>query len=80
MNSPLTTHVFARLRLLISISAGVICYFALPAQLGFLHRMLIGWNVLAWLYLVFIGFRMLRTEVKDIPKLSSPIQIDGVYN
>lgn len=70
MNSSLTTHLFARLRLLISIGAGTICYFALPAQLGIVQRLLISWNVLAWLYLVFIWFRMLRTEVKDIPRIA----------
>ncbi|MFJ5158630.1 DUF1345 domain-containing protein [Pantoea sp. NPDC088449] len=70
MGSSLTTHLFARLRLLISIIAGVICYYVLPAQLGTLQRLLIGWNVLAWLYLIFIWFRMLRTEVKDIQHIA----------
>ncbi|PIF22008.1 DUF1345 domain-containing protein [Candidatus Pantoea floridensis] len=70
MGSSLTTHLFARLRLLISIIAGFICYYVLPAQLGTLQRLLIGWNVLAWLYLIFIWFRMLRTEVKDIQHIA----------
>ena len=70
MGSSLTTHLFARLRLLISIIVGVICYYVLPAQLGTLQRLLIGWNVLAWLYLIFIWFRMLRTEVKDIQHIA----------
>lgn len=70
MGLSLTTHLFARLRLLISIIAGVACYYALPTQLGMLQRMLIGWNVLAWLYLFFIWFRMLRTEVKDIQHIA----------
>lgn len=70
MSFSLRTHLFARLRLLISVAAGVACYFALPAQLGTLQRLLIGWNVLAWLYLIFIWFRMLRTEVCDIPRIA----------
>jgi uncharacterized membrane protein len=70
MGFSLRTHLFTRLRLLISIAAGVICYFALPATLGTLQRMLIGWNVLAWLYLIFIWFRMLRTDVKDILRIA----------
>ncbi|KNC05337.1 membrane protein [Pantoea sp. RIT-PI-b] len=70
MSASLTTHLFARLRLLISIIAGVICYYALPAQLGVMQRMLIGWNALAWLYLFFIWFRMLRTEGKDIQRIA----------
>ncbi|MFU9138558.1 DUF1345 domain-containing protein [Erwinia tasmaniensis] len=59
-----------RLRLLISIAAGLICFFNLPAHLGILQRLLIGWNVLAWLYLSFLWFRMLRTEAKDIPHIA----------
>ncbi|WP_343554831.1 DUF1345 domain-containing protein [Pantoea sp.] len=70
MGFSLTTHLFARLRLLISIAAGVICYFVLPAQLGTLQRILIGWNVVAWLYLMFIWVRMIRTDVKDIPQIA----------
>jgi Predicted membrane protein len=32
--------------------------------------LLISWNVLAWLYLIFIWIRMLRTEVSDIPGIA----------
>ncbi|MDM3101553.1 DUF1345 domain-containing protein [Citrobacter sp. Cf134] len=64
------TYFRARLRLLIAVLAGVICFFALSPALGFLQRLLIGWNVLAWLYLFFMWFRMLRTEVKDIPRIA----------
>ncbi|MCS2157804.1 DUF1345 domain-containing protein [Scandinavium sp. H11S7] len=70
MGFSLRTHLFTRLRLLISIAAGVICYFALPASVGTLQRLLIGWNVVAWLYLIFIWCRMLRTDVKDIPRIA----------
>ena len=66
----LTTHLFARLRLLISIIAGVVCYLLLPAKLGELQRVLIGWNVLAWLYLWFIWFRMLRTDAGEIKRIA----------
>lgn len=70
MSSSLTSHLFARLRLLLSIAAGVICYCFLPEKLGELQRLLIGWNVLAWLYLVFIWFRMLRTEAGEIKRIA----------
>lgn len=70
MNFSLKTYFRTRLRLLISIMAGVICFFALPPGLGYLQRLLIGWNVLAWLYLFFMWFRMLRTEVRDIPHIA----------
>jgi uncharacterized membrane protein len=64
------TYFRARLRLLIAILAGLTCFFALPPELGYLQRLLIGWNVLAWLYLFFIWFRMLRTKVQDIPHIA----------
>jgi uncharacterized membrane protein len=70
MSLSLMHYLQARLRLLISIVAGVACYFFLPAQLGMLQRLLIGWNVLAWLYLGFLWLRMLRTEAKDIPHIA----------
>ncbi|MEX3019675.1 DUF1345 domain-containing protein [Kluyvera sp. STS39-E] len=64
------TYLHARLRLLISMLAGTVCFFALPAELGYLQRLLIGWNVLAWLYLFFMWFLMLRTKVEDIPHIA----------
>ena len=64
------TYFRARLRLLIAVFAGVVCFFALPPELGYLQRLLIGWNVLAWLYLFFMWFRMLRTKVQDIPHIA----------
>jgi len=64
------TYFRTRLRLMIAILAGVICFFALPPALGYLQRLLIGWNVMAGLYLFFMWFRMLRTEVRDIPHIA----------
>ncbi|ATF92567.1 DUF1345 domain-containing protein [Cedecea neteri] len=70
MSFSLKTHLFARLRLLISVAAGIVCYYVLPAQFGTLQRLLISWNVLAWLYLTFIWFRMLRTDVNEIQRIA----------
>ncbi|MDF7662644.1 DUF1345 domain-containing protein [Erwiniaceae bacterium L1_54_6] len=64
------TYYHARSRLLMAILAGVVCFFALPAQSGYLQRLLISWNVLAWLYLFFMWLRMLRTGVEDIPHIA----------
>lgn len=66
----LMPHLFARLRLLISVAAGIVCYLLLPAQLGEMQRLLIGWNVLAWLYLWFLWFRMLRTDSGEIKRIA----------
>ncbi|KAJ9431164.1 MULTISPECIES: DUF1345 domain-containing protein [Pantoea] len=70
MSLSLMHYLRARLRLLVSIVTGVACYFFLPAHLGMLQRLLIGWNVLAWLYLAFLWLRMLGTEAKDIPHIA----------
>ncbi len=50
-----------RPRLLISVAAGVLCTLLLPAQLSWLQRLMMGWNVLAWLYLLFLWRLMLNS-------------------
>ena len=70
MTLSLGTYFRARLRLLMAILAGLICFFTLPPALGYLQRLLISWNVLAWLYLFFMWFLMLRTDVRDIPHIA----------
>lgn len=70
MSFSLRHYLHVRGRLLISIVAGLIGFFALPPHLGILQRLMIGWNVLAWMYLFFLWFRMLRTEAKDIPHIA----------
>ena len=66
----LTAHLYIRLPLLISIALGVVCFFLLPTNLGTLQRLLIGWNALAWPYLVFIWIRMLMTDVSGIQRIA----------
>ena len=66
----LTAHLYVRLPLLISIVLGVVCFFLLPAHLGTLQRVLIGWNTLAWPYLIFIWIRMLITDVSGIQRIA----------
>lgn len=70
MHFSLHHYLHVRLRLLISIIAGLFCFLALPETLGMLQRLLIGWNVLALLYLFFLWFRMLRTAANDIPHIA----------
>lgn len=70
MRLSLRHYLHARLRLLISIVAGLGCFFALPTSLGLQQRLLIGWNLFALLYLFFLWFRMLRTTAKDIPHIA----------
>lgn len=66
MHFSLTTHLFARSHLLIAVAAGLLCYFFLSEEAALLQRLLISWNVLAWLYLILIWFRMLRTDATRI--------------
>lgn len=70
MPTSLTSTLYARLRLLLSITAGLICYFLLSAQLGQMQRLLISWNVWAWLYLSILWFRMLRTDAAGIRRIA----------
>lgn len=70
MNPSFTAHLQARLPLLLAIVAGIVSFLLLPTRLGDLQRLLIGWNVLAWLYLLILWFRMLHTDVSRIPHLA----------
>lgn len=50
-----------RPRLLISVAAGILSALLLPAHYSWLQRLMIGWNVLAWLYLLFLWRLMLNS-------------------
>ena len=70
MPTTLTSTLYSRLRLLLSISAGLVCYFLLSDRLGQMQRLLIGWNVWAWLYLCILWIRMLRTDAAGIKRIA----------
>lgn len=70
MPTTFTSTLYTRLRLLLSIAAGLICFFLLPVQLGQMQRLLIGWNVWAWLYLLTLWVRMLRTDAAGIRRIA----------
>jgi len=70
MPTSLTSTLYARLRLLFSILAGVICYFLLSDKPGQMQRLLISWNVWAWLYLCILWLRMLRTDATGIKRIA----------
>ncbi|MEA9390562.1 DUF1345 domain-containing protein [Acerihabitans sp. TG2] len=63
---PIEHYLTARPRLLLSIGAGVACYGLLPSHFSILLRLMIAWNALAWLYLIFLWWEMLRAEPEDI--------------
>lgn len=70
MRTSLRTHLHARLWLILAILAGVFCFLLLPEKLGYLQRLLIGWNVLAWLYLASQWFRMLHAKTEHIEHIA----------
>jgi uncharacterized membrane protein len=48
-----------RPRLLISVGVGLLCVGLLPAHLSWLQRLIAGWNVMAWIYLLCLWHLML---------------------
>ena len=67
---PVKHYFTARPRLLLSVGAGILCYWLLPTHFSILMRLMISWNALAWLYLIFLWWLMLRTEQEDIRQLA----------
>jgi len=70
MPTTITSTLYSRLRLLLSFTAGLVCYFLLSDRLGEMQRLLIGWNVWAWLYLCTLWFRMLQTDATGIRRIA----------
>jgi uncharacterized membrane protein len=62
MKSALAQTCKAHPRLFIAAAAGVLVSLALPSSLGILARTLIGWNVIAWGYLMLMGWMMMRAD------------------
>jgi uncharacterized membrane protein len=54
--------IVSRPRLSLAIGAGVVAGFLLPATLGAVARVLIGWNITVWCYLVLVGWLMTRVN------------------
>lgn len=62
-------YVHTRPRLLIAIAAGIVCYFSLPllpVHLSQFERLMVSWNVLAWLYLIMIWLLMMTAPPQRI--------------
>ncbi|QZA81960.1 DUF1345 domain-containing protein [Deefgea piscis] len=60
-------HLFvARPRLMFSVVAGVVMFFALSADFSMLMRFLLAWNTCSWLYLISLSILMFRAPGKHI--------------
>jgi len=68
--------VYSRPRSFISIAAGVVAFFLLPASLRPITRLLIGWDVFAALYLVLVYIMMLGSEHRHVRR-NAILQDDG---
>ena len=70
---PLKHYIHNRPRLLSAITAGVACYCALPlfpAHLSVFERLMVSWNVLAWLYLISIWVQMMTAKPERIREVA----------
>lgn len=56
------SHARARPRLFLAGLIGVAAFWLAPVSVHVIPRILIGWNVTVWLYLVLIGWMMLRAD------------------
>lgn len=56
------SHALTRPRLLIATLVGLVTFWLSPGPITVIPRILIGWNVAAWLYLVLIAWMMLRAD------------------
>jgi len=59
ISSSLKHYWQVRPRLLISVGAGLVCVGLLPAHQPWLQRLIVGWNVMAWIYLLCLWHLML---------------------
>lgn len=63
---PFLHYYHNRPRLLMALFLGVISYFLLPDRQSIAQQLLISWNVMAWFYLIFLWWEMVRTPAKGI--------------
>jgi uncharacterized membrane protein len=62
--------MLAHRRLLVSAVVGVIAGVAWPADVSLLTRALLGWNVLSWMYLVWVAITLLHADSGHIKRLA----------
>ncbi len=57
-------------RLLVSAAAGVVAAFFWPGVDAWASQLLVGWNVFAWLYLVWVAITLVRADSGHIKRLA----------
>ncbi|HZP85745.1 MAG TPA: DUF1345 domain-containing protein [Burkholderiales bacterium] len=59
---PVIVRLRALQRLILSVAAACVAFFVLPATLGHRSRLLVTWNVGAWVYLILAGMTVARAD------------------
>ena len=62
--------MLAHRRLLVCTIVGVLAGAVWPAQVSLLTRALLGWNVLSWMYLVWVAITLLHADSGHIKRLA----------
>jgi uncharacterized membrane protein len=70
--------VYARPRTFISVAAGIVAFFLLPASLRLVTRMLVGWDSFVTLYLLLVFIMMMRCGLARIRR-NAVLQDDGRF-
>ena len=63
-------HILAHRRLLVCAIVGVLAGAVWPADVSLLTRALLGWNVLSWMYLVWVAITLLHADSGHIKPLA----------
>lgn len=62
----LRSLIVSRPRLSVALLAGIAAAIVLPAHLGAVSRVLIGWNTTVWSYLILVGWLMSKTNHEQV--------------
>lgn len=63
--------ISSRPRLSIAFSLGVAAAYLLPFQSGYIARILLGWNVVTWSYLLLVGWLMIRASHHQVRAIAA---------
>lgn len=70
MNHVVHRFVHSRPRLILALAIGVIAVFLLPQDWFHLNRVLVGWNIAVWFYLIAMGWMMARASHARVRTIS----------
>lgn len=65
-SSQISRFAAARPRLLASFALGAVAVMVVPVGQGWLSRLLLGWDIAVWVYLILITMMMLRADPRRI--------------